>query len=288
MTRTAVQAYGTMVASVTLLATAVGGAVAEDRPAAPDDNLNAVLWAQRSVEAKGNALGAYALARVRLDEALADPSRTAAPAEQTGDFGDLLPAVVLDVDETVLDTSPYQAWTVTADQAFSPKTWTAFVNSKTSRPIPGAVEFARYADGKGVKVFYVTNRTAEEEPATRENMAALGFPMGGNVDTLLTAKEKPDWGSAKGTRRAAIARDYRIVLLVGDNLGDFSDGYKGDEAARLKVYEDNAERWGKDWIVIANPAYGSFESAPYGHDHKLPVEAQRAAKREALEAWPGS
>jgi 5'-nucleotidase (lipoprotein e(P4) family) len=286
MTRTAVQAYGIVVAGVTLLAAAVGGAVAEDGPA-PNDNLNAVLWTQRSVEAKGNALGAYALARVRLDEALADPSRTAAPAEQTGDFGDLPPAVVLDVDETVLDTSLYQAWTVTAGQAFSPKTWTPFVHSKTSRPIPGAVEFARYADGKGVKVFYVTNRTAEEEPATREKMEALGFPMGGNVDTLLTAKERPDWGSAKGTRRAAIAQDYRIVLLVGDNLGDFSDGYKGDEAERLKVYEENAERWGKDWIVIANPTYGSFESAPYGHDYKLPVEAQRAAKREALEAWPG-
>jgi 5'-nucleotidase (lipoprotein e(P4) family) len=286
MTRTAVRAYWTMAAGVTLLTSAVGGAVAEDGPA-PDDNLNAVLWAQRSVEAKGNALGAYALARVRLDEALADPSRTAAPAEQAGGFEDLPPAVVLDVDETVLDTSPYQAWTVAAGQAFSPKTWTAFVDSKTSRPIPGAVEFARYADGKGVKVFYVTNRTAEEEAATRENMEALGFPMGGNVDTLLTAKEKPDWGSAKGTRCAAIARDYRIVLLVGDNLGDFSDGYKGDEAARLKVYEANAARWGKDWIVVANPAYGSFEAAPYGHDFKLPVEAQRAAKREALEAWPG-
>ena len=64
-------------------------------------------------------------------------------------------------------------------------------------------------------------------------------------------------------------------------------GYKGDEAARLKVYEDNAERWGKDWIVIANPTYGSFESAPYRHDYKVPVEAQRAAKEKALEVWRG-
>jgi 5'-nucleotidase (lipoprotein e(P4) family) len=276
----------TTLACLTLLALGTGSARAEDGPAA-NDNLNAVLWTQRSVEFKGNALGAYALARIRLDEALADPSRTAAPGEQAGGFEDLPPAVILDVDETVLDTSLYQAWTVTNDQAFSPKTWTPFVNSKTSRPIPGAVEFTRYADGKNVKVFYVTNRTAEEEPATRENMAALGFPMGGNVDTLLTAKEQPDWGSAKSTRRAAIAKDYRIVLLVGDNLGDFSDGYKGDEAARLKVYEDNAERWGKDWIVIANPTYGSCESAPYGHDYKVPLEAQREAKEKALEAWPG-
>jgi 5'-nucleotidase (lipoprotein e(P4) family) len=287
MQRTVKLGRGIMMAGIALLMKAAGGAGAQDSEPAPNDNLNAVLWTQRSVEFKGNALGAYALARMRLDEALADPTHTAAPAEQTGDFKDLPPAVILDVDETVLDTSLYQAWTVVDGQSFSPKTWTPFVNSKTSRPIPGAVEFTRYADGKGVKVFYVTNRTAEEEPATRENMAALGFPMGGNVDTLLTAKEQPDWGSAKSTRRAAIAKDYRILLLVGDNLGDFSDGYKGDEAARLKVYEENADRWGKDWIVIANPTYGSFESAPYGHDYKLPAGAQRAAKEKVLEAWPG-
>ena len=273
--------------AVACLVAGIGSAMAQEGGPPPNDNLNAVLWTQRAVEFKANALGAYALARIRLDEALADPTRTASPVEQTGEFKDLPPAVILDVDETVLDTSLYQAWTVTQDQAFGSKTWTSFVNSKTSRPIPGAVDFTRYADSKGVKVFYVTNRTKEEEPATRENMAALGFPMGGNVDTLLTSKEQPDWGSAKGNRRAVIAKDYRILLLIGDNLGDFSDGYKGDEAARLKVYQDSAEHWGKDWIVIANPTYGSFESAPYNHDYKQPVEAQRAAKEKALESWPG-
>lgn len=272
------------VAALTLMA---GPARAEDGAAPANDNLNAVLWTQRAVEAKANALGAFALARIRLDEALADPTRTALPAEQTGEVEDLPPAVICDVDETLLDTSLYQAWTVLEGTAFDPKTWTAFVNSKTSRPVPGAVEFTRYAAEKGVKVFYVTNRTAEEEPATRENMAALGFPMGDNVDTFLAAKEKPDWGSAKGTRRAVVAASYRVLLVVGDNLGDFTDAYRQDEAGRLKVYEENAERWGKDWIVIANPTYGSFEVAPYGFDYKKSPAEQRAAKREALEAWPG-
>jgi 5'-nucleotidase (lipoprotein e(P4) family) len=276
----------TTLACLTLLALGTGSARAEDGPAA-NDNLNAVLWTQRSVEFKGNALGAFALARIRLDEALADLTRTAAPAEQSGDFKDLPPAVICDVDETLLDTSLYQAWTVTEGKPFAPDTWTQFVKAKVSRPIPGAVEFAKYADQRGVKVFYVTNRTAEEEEATRENMAELGFPMGGNVDTLLTAKEKPDWGSAKGTRRAVVTKDYRVLLLIGDNLGDFSDAYKGDEAARLKVYQDNSPRWGNDWIVIANPTYGSFESAPFNHDYKQPAAVQREAKLKALESWQG-
>ncbi|HET6158054.1 MAG TPA: 5'-nucleotidase, lipoprotein e(P4) family [Dongiaceae bacterium] len=260
-------------------------AFAEDAPA--NDNLNAVLWMQRSVEYKANTLAVFALAEMRLDQALKDKDWTAAPAEQTGDFEDLEPAIVLDVDETVLDNSGFQAWMVTNGTSFNPKTWTQFVKSETSTAIPGAVEFAKYADEKGVRVFYVTNRTKQEEDPTRENMKKLGFPMGGNLDTILSAKEQPDWGSAKGTRRAAIAKHYRILLLVGDNFGDFTDAYKGSEDERLKVFEESAAHWGHDWLMLPNPSYGSFESAPYGGNFKLPPEEQRAAKRGVLTPWNG-
>jgi len=259
---------------------------AEDAPA--NDTLNAVLWMQRSVEYKANTLGAYALARIRLDQALADKTWTAAPAEQKGAYQDLPPAVILDADETILDNSGYQAWLITAGESFNPKTWTTFVKSETSPPIPGALDFAQYAESKGVKVFYISNRTKDEEDATRDSMTKFGFPMGGNVDTFLSAKEQPDWGSTKGTRRAVLAKDYRVLLLVGDNFGDFSDGYKGSEDERLKLYEADKARWGHDWIMLPNPAYGSFESAPYQHDFKLSAEEQRAAKRGVLTPWAGN
>lgn len=265
------------------LALAPAAALAQDA----NDNLNAVLWMQKSVEYKANAEAVFALARIRLDEALKDKSWTAAPAEQTGDFKSLSPAVVLDADETVLDNSGYQAWMVVKGETFNPKTWTQFVNSQTSTAIPGAVEFTKYAESKGVRVFYVTNRTKVEEPATRENMRKLGFPMEANIDTILTAKEQPDWGSAKGTRRAVLARHYRILLLMGDNFGDFTDAYRGSEAERLKAYEDNKARWGREWIMLANPAYGSFESAPFGHDYKKSADEQRKAKRDVLDPWKG-
>ena len=252
-----------------------------------NDNLNAVLWMQKSVEYKANAEAVFALAKIRLDEALKDKSRTAAPAEQTGSFQDLTPAVIADADETVLDNSGYQAWMVTAGETFNPKTWTQFVNSQTSTAVPGAVEFAKYAESKGVRVFYVTNRTKGEEAATRENMRKLGFPMQANIDTILTAKEQPDWGSAKGTRRAVIAKHYRVLLLLGDNFGDFTDAYKGSVEERQKVYEENAAHWGKDWLMLPNPSYGSFESAPFGGNFKLPIEEQRAAKRGVLAPWSG-
>ena len=102
-----------------------------------------------------------------------------------------------------------------------------------------------------------------------------------------TAKEQEDWGSAKSTRRAFIAKDYRLLLLVGDNLGDFTDAYKGSIEERQKVFDDNAQHWGKDWIAIPNPTYGSWESAAYAHDFKTPPEEQRQKKLDALKAWSG-
>jgi 5'-nucleotidase (lipoprotein e(P4) family) len=262
--------------------------VARQTPDPPaSDLLNAVLWMQRSVEFKASALTAFALARIRLDQALADPSWTGAPREQTGAYQSLPPAVILDVDETILDNSGYQAWMALRGTSFDPKTWNAYVNTVTSLAVPGALEFVRYADAKGVKVFYVSNRTAEEEPATRRNLEKLGFPMGGGVDTMLMTRKQPDWGSAKGTRRAFVAKSYRVLLNVGDNLGDFVDEYRGTEAERLKVMEQHRERWGREWIVIANPAYGSFESAPFGHDFKLSDGERRRLKRAVLDAWPG-
>lgn len=259
---------------------------AQDEPK-PNDMLLATLWTQRSVEFKATALAAFALARIRLDEALASKGWTAAPAEQAGSFQDLPPAVILDVDETLLDNSAYQVWMLKNDKTFSGTTWSQFVATQTSTAIPGALEFVKYADSRGVKIFYVTNRDAGDEAATRANMEKLGFPMGGNVDTFLMQRERPDWGGAKGTRRAHVVKDYRVVLNVGDNFGDFDDRYRGSEAERLKAFEENRARWGREWIMIANPTYGSFDSAPFGHDFKKPRGEQRKAKIDSLQGWQG-
>ncbi|MGF7176397.1 5'-nucleotidase, lipoprotein e(P4) family [Azospirillum doebereinerae] len=262
---------------------AVAPALAAD-PVPQNDLLNAELWMQRSVEYKANALAVYALGKIQLDKALADKSWTAAP-EQTGAYQDLPPAVVLDLDETAMDNSAYQVGLVTTGTDFSPKTWDAWVKAEKATAVPGAVEFTQYAESKGVKVFYVSNRTGDQEEPTRRNAQALGFPMGGNVDTFLMSKEKPDWGSAKSTRRAVIAKDYRIVLLFGDNYGDFSDASSGGEAERLKAFEADKAHFGRDWLMLANPGYGSFESAPYQHNFKLSGDEKRAKKIGALEPW---
>lgn len=262
----------------------VSAAYAED--AVPqNDLLNATLWMQVSPEYKAVTESLYALARVRLDEALTDKSWTALTDKEPNGYQDLPVAIITDLDETVLDNNPYEASLVTRGTGFNLKEWTSYVNDEATGAVPGAVKFLQYAASKGVKVFYVTNRTAEEEPATRKNMEALGFPMGDNVDTLLTKGEKPEWKSAKENRDAEVAKGYRVVLMLGDNLGDFTDKASGSPEARDNFLRETAAHWGHDWIMLPNPEYGSWESAAFGGDWSKSADDRRKDKIGALKPW---
>lgn len=254
---------------------------------AAHDNLNATLWTQRSVEFKANALGAFHLARIQLGQGLKNKQWTAAPGEQKAGYAKLPPAVIVDIDETVLDNSGYQAWALKTGKSFAEDTWGAFCKTESSLPIPGAVDFLQFAVKRGVKVFYVTNRNADLEQATRNNLKKYGFPLDETEDTVLMAKERAEWTSTKGVRRAVIAQKYRIVLNIGDNFGDFVDDFRGSDADRLKVLNNTQGLWGRQWIAIANPTYGSWEAVPFGFNYKTSAEEQRKAKTEALLSWDG-
>ena len=253
---------------------------------AQNDGLNATLWLQSSVEYKANALGTYRLGTLMLDAALADKSWTAAPNEQMGDFAGKPPAIILDVDETVLDNSPYQAWVVIDNNHYHSKTWGPFVNTKISRPVPGSLDFIKTAAAKGIKIFYVTNRKAPLEPATRKNLAALGYPVDSSEDTVLTRGEQAAWKSSKKSpRRAHVTANYRVLMVFGDNFGDFVDGYKGTLAERQALYEKHDAMWGAKWFMLANPSYGSWESSTFGGNWRMPSGERRQMKLDALQAW---
>lgn len=268
-----------------LALTTVAAAAQDATPVPQNDLLNATLWMQNSVEHRAVTMGLFDLAKLRLDQALADKSCTATPDKEGADYTDKLVAIITDLDETVLDNANYESSLIARGTSFSLKEWAAYVKSETTKAMPGALDFLKYADSKGVKIFYISNRTKDQEPATRENMKALGFPMGDNVDTILTKKEKPDWGSAKENRIASVARDYRVVLLMGDNLGDFSDVAKGSVAERQAFLAKTQSNWGKRWIMFPNPEYGSWESAAFGGDWSKSPDQRRKEKIEALAPW---
>lgn len=256
-----------------------GGQAAAPRPPATvsptHENLNAVLWMQTALEYEALAVQAYRLAQLQLDAALADPAWTAA-IEQQGDASKLPPAVIVDVDETVLDNSYYQARMIRDNTAYATATWDPWVEEARATAIPGAVAFAQYAAQKGVTIFYVTNRTANLEAATRKNLAAEKFPLLADVDTVLVRGERPEWSaSAKGPRRAFVARNYRILMLIGDDLGDFVVDASGTPAERRARGEAQSEWWGRRWIMLPNPTYGSWERAVLGSAPD-PIAARRA------------
>jgi acid phosphatase len=222
---------------------------------------DSIVWFRTSVEYRAVTTQSYRLATLMLDRALADRTWTAA-LEQTGDYGTKPTAVILDVDETVLDNSESEERNVREGTAYSETGWAAWCNERKATPIPGALEFTRAAAAKGVAVFYVTNRDRALEQATRDNLAKYGFPLDPARDTVLTRAERPEWSSSdKSSRRAMVAQDFRILLLVGDDFGDFVAGARGTLAARKALDEANAEMWGVRWIALPNPLYGSWKTA---------------------------
>jgi acid phosphatase len=242
----------------------------------PHHNLNAVAWVQTALEYQASATQAYRLASLQLEAALKDPSWTAA-TEQTGDASKLRPAVILDVDETVLDNSSYEARKIRDNTGFAIDTWDKWCQEARAGAIPGAVEFTQQAAKRGVTVFYVTNRTANVEEVTRRNLAALQFPVSADIDTVLTRGERPEWqASSKTARRAHVARDYRILLLIGDDLGDFVADASGTPEQRAERTAPHAAWWGLRWIMLPNPTYGSWERALIGNA-KDTIAAKRAA-----------
>jgi len=222
---------------------------------------DSVVWFRTSVEYRAVTTQAYRLAALMLDKALADPAWTAA-LEQTGNFGSKPPAVILDIDETVLDNSESQERDIREGAEYSEARWAEWCNERKATPIPGALEFTRAAAAKGVAVFYITNRDRALEQATRDNLTKFGFPLDPNRDAVLMRAERPEWSSSdKAVRRSVVAQDFRILLLVGDDFGDFVQGARGTLTARKALDESNAAMWGVKWIALPNPMYGSWKTA---------------------------
>lgn len=235
----------------------------------PHPAQEAVLWVQTAAENRAGAIQSYAAAERMLDAALADASWTAA-LEQTEEYEKLPPAVILDVDETVLDNSPFNARLVRENRSFDPVIWADWVGREAAEPIPAAREFIQTATDKGIAVFYITNRACPrhraegdcpQETATIRNLERCGFPSV-NPDRMLLKNEHPDWGSEKAPRRKVVAETHRILMLIGDDLGDFIPGVrKGITPERRRELVDTyRDRWGKQWFVLSNPVYGSWRN----------------------------
>ncbi len=254
--------------------------VVDEESSGAHETLNAAVWMQLSAEYAGSALQAYRVATMQLGEALKDSSWSALPGQHGA--GSFPPAVILDVDETVLDNSPFQARLVRANTTYARDAWNEWVREERALPIPGALDFIRAASDAGVRVFYVTNRSSDLEEATRNNLIAVGFPVADDVDVVLTRGELAAWTGDKSSRRDFVGKDHRVLLLIGDDLNDFvvADGVSSE--GRSTLVSQNSEYWGSKWIVLPNPVYGSWERTVNQEGAARSRSEQIRAKSEAL------
>jgi 5'-nucleotidase (lipoprotein e(P4) family) len=205
------------------------------------------LWQQKAAEYKALSFQSYNLARMRLDQLLRDSAKKA-------------PAIITDIDETVLDNSPYFIREAKKGKIYNDSTWIQWTAEMKCDTLPGAYQFLKYAQSRGVTVFYITNRFQQEQMATVKNLQKFNLP---NADTthlflLKTAN------SSKETRRQVVLKNYNVLLLLGDNLGDFSSIFDHLTASqREAVTVKNSGRFGNQFIVFPNAMYGKWEDIIY-------------------------
>ena len=233
--------------------------------------VGAILWTQSSGEKTALAYQAFALARLRLDQDFRANRRSKLPR-----------AVIVDVDETVLDNSRFPAMLVKTHRASESKIWTEWCHRAEATALPGAIEFLRYANSRGARVFYITKRKQIEKDGTARNLRQLGFPDVTD-ETLLIRTDS----SSKERRRQAVAAKYRIVLLMGDNLNDFAEVFEQSKTteSRRRAPEQNKNQFGSKFIVLPNPMYGAWEDAVYGDASKLTEEQKAEKRRDALKGY---
>jgi len=210
----------------------------------------AVLYQQKSAEYRALCFQAFNFAKYKLDQSSKAMGIMKAQA------------IIVDIDETVLDNSPYEAKSI-LDAINYPTYWDEWVMKADAKPVPGALEFLQYASSQGAKVFYISNRKEKLREATLSNLISLGFPNADNDHLLLQTDE-----SSKKTRREKVASNHWIVMLIGDNLNDFSEVFeKKSVPERFEITDSLKLEFGNRFIVLPNAMYGDWESAIFNYKY---------------------
>ena len=245
-----------------------------------EQNIMSVLYQQTAAERLAGSLQTFRSAKQALDNALADPSWSALPGQ---DIQGKKPAIIVDVDETVLDNTAYEARMI-LDGTKYPEGWVSWGKEASATEVPGAKDFLNYAAAKGVTIFYVTNRVVELKEATKENLTKLGIHWDQTRETVLMRGEN-NWDSDKGPRRTLVGNEYRVLLMAGDNLGDFVDAKDNNlsPSNRKNIVENYVDYWGVKWFMLQNIAYGDWEGALYDFDYSLSPDEVHNTRLKSLE-----
>lgn len=207
--------------------------------------VQAQVWTQNSAEYRALCFQAFNTAKINIDSYLSSEKKYDRPL-----------AIITDVDETVLDNSPYDGRLILEDVSYDRESWVEWGNLEIAEAIPGSLEFLTYAYEKGVKVFYVSNRYSEQLESTVNNLKKLGFPNVSESTVLLRSDSR-----SKSERRNSISDGHEVIMLIGDNLSDFNDEFEVKiSEERISYTNEMRDNFGTKLIVLPNPNYGDWES----------------------------
>lgn len=208
-------------------------------------SIQSVLWQQNAAEYRALCYQAFNTAKMRLDLYLAEHPHPKQPL-----------AIITDVDETVLDNSPFNAKLIVLNENYTSEEWAAWVQLAKAKAVPGAAAFLNYVKEKGVEVFYVSNRSHTLVEASLANMKKVNFPYADSLHLLF--KEET---SAKKSRFDQVRETHEVVLYMGDNFGDFTSKSRMPSSEKRNALADSLHNeFGKRFIVLPNPMYGDWES----------------------------
>jgi 5'-nucleotidase (lipoprotein e(P4) family) len=228
-----------------------------------DGKLWSSVFEQKAAEYKALCIQAYNIARFRLQERV-----------RQGNGKPL--AVVTDIDETILDNSPYSVRQALLGKDYDATAWADWTARAMADTLSGSASFFNFAASLKVEVFYISNRSESEKEGTLQNLRRFHFPFA-DEQHLLLRKDV----SSKESRRQQVAATYEIVLLLGDNLADFSSLFDGkrNTTERAATVQELASGFGEKFIILPNANYGGWEDALYSNNFDLsPVQKDSAIK----------
>lgn len=186
-------------------------------------------------------------------------------------------AVILDIDETVLDNGPYQVENILNQSEFDHTLWRAWVDRAVAPAVPGASDFLEFASKHGYEIIYITNRREATKQATFENLKKLNLPV--KLENMYFRIG----GRSKKERRTLVAKKYKIVALLGDNLGDFSHFYDEKKVSEREMITDQLKReFGGIFIVFPNTMYGDWLDSVYKYKNSLDFSTKAKLRIEAF------
>ncbi|MDR2481250.1 MAG: 5'-nucleotidase, lipoprotein e(P4) family [Spirochaetaceae bacterium] len=230
------------------------------------DMAMAILWQQHSGEYAALCYQAFNAGRAYVQEAEAGVKY----------------AVIFDIDETVLDNSPYDAYLIYENAAFDEKSWEEWCNAESAEAVPGALEFCAFLVKNDIEIFYISNRPESVLVSTMNNLNMLGFPNARAGRVLLKTDTSDKTPRVKSVREAG----YTILISAGDNLDDFDSSIrKYNNAARRDWAAENAETFGQHRLILPNPVYGTFESVFIENYHSKSHAERAVARLNLLKSW---